>query len=286
MKKNIIISLILLAVLIVGGVFAYSYVSKLGKTPTSVAGNSGIVIATLNGGYSKEITSPLKITGFIKGDGWTGFEGQVGTVKLLDNEGREMGATFLQATTDWMQLPTNFEAEINFTSDKDINGTLVFRNENASGLPEKDKTFVVPVKILKSSQQQAAETMKVKAYFSNNAMDPQISCNKVFAVEREIPKIEAVATAAINELLKGPTSQEEGDGYYTSLNNNVRLQSLEITKEGVAKADFDERLQEGVGGSCRVSAIRAQITETLKQFPTVKGVIISVNGDSETSLQP
>jgi spore germination protein GerM len=51
-------------------------------------------------------------------------------------------------------------------------------------------------------------------------------------------------------------------------------------------ADFNERLEYQVGGSCRVSAIRAQISETLKQFPTIKDVIILINGRKEDVLQP
>jgi spore germination protein GerM len=54
----------------------------------------------------------------------------------------------------------------------------------------------------------------------------------------------------------------------------------------VAKVDFDERLGFQVGGSCRVSAIRAQITETLMQFSTVKSVVVSINGRTEDVLQP
>jgi len=57
-------------------------------------------------------------------------------------------------------------------------------------------------------------------------------------------------------------------------------------ENGVAKADFDPQLQFQVGGSCRVQAIRAEITQTLKQFPTVNEVFISVNGETELILQP
>jgi hypothetical protein len=35
-----------------------------------------------------------------------------------------------------------------------------------------------------------------------------------------------------------------------------------------------------------VAAISAQIRETLKQFSTVKGVIISIDGRTEDILQP
>ena len=54
----------------------------------------------------------------------------------------------------------------------------------------------------------------------------------------------------------------------------------------MAYVDFDEQLEFQVGGSCRVSAIRAQIIQTIKQFSTVKDVIISINGRTEDILQP
>jgi spore germination protein GerM len=79
---------------------------------------------------------------------------------------------------------------------------------------------------------------------------------------------------------------EQAEGFFTSINQGVKLQSLNIREDGTAFVDFDEQLQAGVGGSCKVSAIRAQITETLKQFPTVKNVIISINGRTEDILQP
>ncbi|MFH1582463.1 MAG: GerMN domain-containing protein, partial [bacterium] len=65
----------------------------------------------------------------------------------------------------------------------------------------------------------------------------------------------------------------------------VEINSLSIIN-GVARADFNEQLEYQAGGSCRVGAIRAQITETLKQFPTVNEVIISINGRIEDILQP
>ena len=50
--------------------------------------------------------------------------------------------------------------------------------------------------------------------------------------------------------------------------------------------DFDAQLEEGMGGSCRVSAVRAQITETLLQFSEARNVVISVDGRIEDILQP
>lgn len=129
------------------------------------------------------------------------------------------------------------------------------------------------------------ETSEVKIYFNNGNLDPEASCNKVFAVERDISKTTAVGRAALEELLKGPTDTEKTEGYSTSINPGVKIQKLTI-ENGVARVEFDEQLEFQVGGSCRVTAIRAQIVETLKQFPAVNEVIISINGRTEDILQP
>ncbi len=140
-------------------------------------------------------------------------------------------------------------------------------------------------KVVVSLKYKIIETTKVKIYFNNNKLDPEISCNKVFPVEREVSKTAAVAHAALEELLAGATISELSQGFMTSINSGVKIQKL-IIENGVAKVDFDQTLESAVGGSCRVSAIRAQITETLKQFPTVQNVIISINGRTEDILQP
>ncbi len=133
--------------------------------------------------------------------------------------------------------------------------------------------------------QSLGETMKAEVYFNNNKLDPEFSCNKVFPAEREIKKTQGVARAALEELLKGPTEEEKTEGFFTSINSGVKIQKLSIV-EGMATVDFDEQLEFQVGGSCRVSAIRAQITETLKQFPTIENVIISIDDRTEDILQP
>jgi len=130
-----------------------------------------------------------------------------------------------------------------------------------------------------------SETIEIKVYFNNSELDPEFSCNKVFPVERQIPKTQAVARTALEELLKGATSADKENGFFSNINPGVKIQSL-IIENNIAKVDFDEQLEFQVGGSCRVAAIRAQITETLKQFPTVDGVIISINGRTEDILQP
>lgn len=130
------------------------------------------------------------------------------------------------------------------------------------------------------------ETMTVKVFFGNSIFDPEVlDCQKNFAVERVIPKTEAVGRAALEELLSGPTDVEKTEGYFTSINSGVKIQSLVIAN-GVANVDFDKQLEFQVGGSCRVAAIASEIRETLKQFPTVTDVVISIDGRTEDILQP
>ncbi len=224
------------------------------------------------------ISSPLTIEGQARG-GWF-FEASF-PVQLVDAGGNVLAQIPLQATEDRMtENYVHFKSEMTFSPGTNTAGKLVFHNDNPSGLPQNDKSFEVPVRF-----HPVIGTMSVKVYFNNNKLDPVISCNKVFATERQVPKTEAVARAAIEELLKGPTDAERLQGYFTGINPGVKIQSLTIENEA-AKIDFDEQLQNQVGGSCRVSAIRSEITETLMQFSTVKSVIISINGESETILQP
>jgi len=129
------------------------------------------------------------------------------------------------------------------------------------------------------------ETMKVKIYYSNDKLDPAITCIKVFPVERTILKTREVAFMSLFELLKGPSPTDKSRGYASSIPENVRINSIRI-ENARAFVDFDYALDFEVAGSCRVLAIRSQITNTLKQFPTVSDVVISINGRTEDILQP
>lgn len=96
---------------------------------------------------NQEISSPLKITGSVNGGGWSGFEGQVGTVQLLDIKGNKIAEGVLKATTDWTKPPVQFKSTITFQSKIKGPATLLFSNENPSGSPDKDKKFGLSVVI-------------------------------------------------------------------------------------------------------------------------------------------
>src|SRR5688572_9723601 len=160
------------------------------------------------------VSSPLKIKGSINGFGWTGFEGQVGTVELKDDAtGKVLASTYLPATEDWMQLPVNFEATLWYSYQGNGSGTLVFHNENASGEPSRDKTFSVPVQLTTTS----GEKTTFNVYFTNPA-DISQSCEVVTAFKRDVPKTQSVAKAALEELILGPTASEKNAGIITNIN--------------------------------------------------------------------
>ncbi len=132
---------------------------------------------------------------------------------------------------------------------------------------------------------EAAKT-EVSVFFGNTIMNPQTEdCKLVYPVKREVKKTLQVARAAIEELLKGPTEEEKSQGYITGINKGVEIQKISI-EDGIIKVDFNDKLEEGIGGSCLVSMIMSQIVTTLKQFPTVEDVIVSIDGRTEDILQP
>jgi hypothetical protein len=250
-------------------------INKPSENINAVLSEKEIIVE--NPKVNEDIVSPYTLTG--QAAGWY-FEASF-PVKLLDESGKEIAIAIAQAQGDWMTADfVPFKANLEFIVEKDQAGTLVFMNDNPSGLSELQKEFRLSVKLIGS------ETMTIKVFFNNEQKNPGAGdCNLVFPVERTILKTTAIARAALEELLKGPNEEDQKAGYFTSINSGVKLQKITI-KDSTAYADFDEQLEFQMGGSCRVAAISAQIRETLKQFPSIKNVVISINGRTEDILQP
>lgn len=220
-----------------------------------------------------EISSPLVVTGKARV-----FENQF-SYRLKDSAGTVIveGPAYASSPDAGQFGP--FRIETKFSLPKTPEGTLEVFDASAKDGTEIDKV-VIPVTF------KGVEVTTIKLYFNNDKLDPSISCNQVFPVARKIAKTSTPARATMEELLKGPTEDEKTAGFYTTINPGVKINKLTIGSNDVAKIDFDAKIQEAVGGSCRVSSIRAEITETLKQFFSVKSVVISVDGNVEEALQP
>jgi len=131
----------------------------------------------------------------------------------------------------------------------------------------------------------------VKVYFPNSKLDPEVTCQKVFSVERRFiavskdPSKQFYYEAAVTELLNGPNDADISAGYETAINKDVGINKIEFA-DGTVRVDFNKQMEFEMGGSCRVGLIRLQIEETLKQFPEIKHVLICVDGRTEDILQP
>jgi hypothetical protein len=122
----------------------------------------------------------------------------------------------------------------------------------------------------------------------------------VVPIQQRVPRTVRIGTAALNELLWGPSPPNLA-GFTTALPTpeqvlgypgrepgwgaRVTLRSLTIV-DGVATADFSQEMRAYGGGSLRVMLIRQQISQTLLQFPTVREVRIAIEGQTEAVLEP
>lgn len=101
-------------------------------------------------------------------------------------------------------------------------------------------------------------------------------------VYREVPKTQAVATAALRELLAGPTEAERNSvpALSTAVPHDTLLLGITI-EEGVATVDLSREFESG-GGSFSMFGRLAQVVFTVTQFPTVEAVAFRLDGEPVT----
>jgi len=113
-----------------------------------------------------------------------------------------------------------------------------------------------------------AETVEFRVYFLRDG--------KVWPALREVAETEAVAKAALQALLAGPTEQEETElGFSTAIPAGAELESVEIS-EGVARVELSAELPE---------ESLAQIAYTASQFPTAESVEIQDQAVTRADLE-
>jgi germination protein M len=112
------------------------------------------------------------------------------------------------------------------------------------------------------------DTVELRVYF---ALD-----EKMQPVGRQVPKTEAVAAAAVEELLEGPTPSEAEVGLTTSIPGDSRFLGVSIADK-VATVDLSKEFESG-GGTLSMAMRLAQVVFTLTQFPTVEAVQFKLDG--------
>ncbi|MCX6761075.1 MAG: GerMN domain-containing protein [Candidatus Nealsonbacteria bacterium] len=141
-KKGISLPIIIVisALVLIGGVFIYYF---LIKNPGSSIPAEETLIKVGSPYSDQEIQSPFIIKGEARG--YWFFEATF-PIKLLDENGNIIKQTIAQAQGEWMTEDfVPFEALLTFSVSKSQKGTLVFKKDNPSGLPENDDEIKIPV---------------------------------------------------------------------------------------------------------------------------------------------
>jgi len=131
--------------LLFSGIYFYTQFQNIqvpDKSSTSPQIKDLIVVTSPN--PNKKIESPLIVSGNARG--YWFFEGDAPVV-ITDWDGLIVGEGYITATEPWMTEEfVPFEGAIEFTKPEYKNtGSIIFKNANASGLPEHDKALEFPV---------------------------------------------------------------------------------------------------------------------------------------------
>jgi len=135
------------------------------------------------------------------------------------------------------------------------------------------------------SSHAAAATTALRVYF-NNAQQAatESDCATVFERPRQVPKTVGVAAAALRQLFAGPTESERAAGYRSPFSAATAdlLRRVHI-EHGTAYVDLNDLRTQlaGATSSCGAAEFGAQVERTLRQFPTVRRVILAIDGEPQ-----
>jgi hypothetical protein len=275
---NIIIIGIIFVLVIVFGFYLFGNKENNEKIPivkNEIVGNKDDLV-------SFSIEAGQSISGLINVDGQIRrgyfFEGNI-LINLLDKEGKMLKQGHGTAISDWMTAePVSFTASINTIGLSGPGYIEIKQDDPSDGEGGPARKILIPVIF----DNVAEKTMVVKLYFPNTKFNPDmLDCSLVYPIEREIAFTPAVATATLNELIKGPTVYEKEQGYFSVLPIETKINSIKI-ENGILSVDFNKIVESG-GGSCNMASKLSSLNNSLKQFETVNEVIISVEGNSNQS---
>ena len=113
------------------------------------------------------------------------------------------------------------------------------------------------------------ESLALRVYF--------VRGEDVGVATREVEPTQAVAAAAMRELLAGPDAADRAGELGTEIPSGTELRSVSIA-EGTATVDLSREFESG-GGSTSMTLRVAQVVHTLTQFPSVRRVGFRIEGE-------
>ncbi len=150
-KSNITIIAIIIILLIIIVFFVTKKVNapvfdnngnSLEWSSTEVLGNSSdLVFFSVD--HGEKVSGILNVTGSVQGGYF--FEANI-LVNILDANKKVIRAGNGNAKGDWMTSgPVGFDAALDFTKLQKGHAYIEIHNDNASGLPENDKSILIPI---------------------------------------------------------------------------------------------------------------------------------------------
>lgn len=179
--------------------------------------------------------------------------------------------------SDIADMPEGWEACVPKDEEKDVEKEQAEDNEEGEEEEETMEDISLPL---------VQEGQVIVFYTKEGETD----CSKVYPLVRDIKESyldqEYIEIQALLMLLVPLTSEEKARGFENAIPYGTRLRNLSISGDSIGTAIFNQTLNEG-GGSCMMSARRAQIEQTLLQFEDISKVIIKAGEEGEeTTLQP
>lgn len=154
-KKTVIVLFVALLLIVVA--FAAGKKSVVAPTPSEDNTNQnpsvGGTMPAVEGRKDDYVSSSVKPGDSVSGkvsfsarvQGGYFFEANVG-INILDGNKKLLRAGNGMATSEWMTAgPVDFTAVLDFTSLPKGLGFIEIKNDNPSGLPENDKSILIPV---------------------------------------------------------------------------------------------------------------------------------------------
>ena len=142
-------------------------------------------------------------------------------------------------------------------------------------IPQENQFQEAPI-ISEEPAQEPGETIIVQLWFSDS------QGQKLLVEEREISKVEGIARATINELIKGPSMDSD---LLPTIPVGTVLRDINVKSDGLIIVDFSKELiTNHIGGSTAETLTVYSIVNTLTQFPTVDRVQFLVEGQYVETL--
>ncbi len=144
-RKSLIITLLVVIVSIIAVYLLLPQTTKAPSTAKNTASSQNLEFAVVvdSPTINSEVTSPVTLSG--KAPGTWYFEASA-PVLIKDSTGKVLGSSHIKAQGDWMTpnyVP--FVGTLTFSKPSTKTGTLIFKNDNPSGDPAKQKTLEILV---------------------------------------------------------------------------------------------------------------------------------------------